>query len=535
MRRATDPFLPPRRTRPARRSTRGRGSPSTGPRARALRQTPRPRPRSALPSRGRGRARRRAVSPRPCIAARGRGRARGGRRCRARVGRGPVRRAARRRPDAAGRGRDGRERATRASERPRVRGPRRHRRRGSLLAREIVSGHRSRDRPRCGTGEPARCAESASRPLSGRRGSAAPRRKSTTARRPLPARATKFRAPSYATIGANGSRGSAGRPRPPGEPPGTGRNGADRASGGTGARKSGTSRKRGTRAPAPGARSPARSPRDREERDRGGRSAGWTTSFGSAEPEPLQVLPFRTVERDRMVRTRSRARDQLEARTGLDARGEHDFLKEVARQEPGAGASQQPAARRDERHREPVDVLIAARRAGEVAALLRESGRVADDDVPGLPRGGACAEVLEHVRADEVLIGSQEAVREPVLPREGERGGRRLDVHRARCAAGERRDRERTRVREEVENSLPAGGRAESRSVVSLVEEEPRLLSPRDVRVETEAVLEKGNEAWLDRRLRSAPGFPAIPLTPGLAHDKARQWKRLPRDRLEVS
>src|SRR5439155_26176441 len=69
-----------------------------------------------------------------------------------------------------------------------------------------------------------------------------------------------------------------------------------------------------------------------------------------------------------------------------------------------------PFPRRHERHRQPVDVLVTASGAGEVPALLRERGGIADDDVPYLAGGGAAPEVLEEDRKSTRLNSSHVAI-----------------------------------------------------------------------------------------------------------------------------
>src|SRR5205814_7748518 len=107
------------------------------------------------------------------------------------------------------------------------------------------------------------------------------------------------------------------------------------------------------------------------------------------EPETFQILPLRTVERDGVVRTGAPTRHESKWTARLEARREDDLLKEIGCKQPGAGTCQKPSPRRHERHRQPVDVLVTASGAGEVPALLRERGGIADDDVPYLAGGGA--------------------------------------------------------------------------------------------------------------------------------------------------
>src|SRR5215472_11267274 len=120
------------------------------------------------------------------------------------------------------------------------------------------------------------------------------------------------------------------------------------------------------------------------------------STFDSLQPHPLQVFPLRTIQGNRMVRSRALTSDQVEGVLRVQTGGEHDLLKQQGIDEPRAGASQEDPVWRDELHREPIDVFIAAGRPLDVRALLREGRGIADDDVPLLPRLDATAEVVEH-------------------------------------------------------------------------------------------------------------------------------------------
>src|SRR6266542_551109 len=201
-----------------------------------------------------------------------------------------------------------------------------------------------------------------------------------------------------------------------------------------------------------------------------------------------------------MVRTRALPGGELEGRAGFEARREHHLLKEIRADEARARAGQEPAAGRHERHREAVDVLVAARRPLHVAPLLREGRRIADDRLPALSRGRAPANVLEHIRPDEVGLLDGKAVGAPVLARELQSPLRGVHVHGPPRATGQRGDRKGAGIREEVQDPPASGDLKEAPPVLSLVEKEPRLLSTGHVGEKMETMLVKRHAASLSLR-----------------------------------
>ena len=213
-----------------------------------------------------------------------------------------------------------------------------------------------------------------------------------------------------------------------------------------------------------------------------------------------------------MVGSGALPRDEREGRTRLELRGEDDLLEERRVDEARAGAREQHPSGCHEAHRQPVDVLVAAGRAIDVRALLREGGWIADDGIPRLPRRDTGAKVFEDVRAHEVggIVGKP--VRAAVLGGERQRFGGRVDVDGPRRSSGERRHRKGAGVGEEIQHRPASCDGPQPGAVVALVEEEAGLLTRVDVGEEAQPVLEKGRPSaapcLFHRRLPRSRGWP---------------------------
>src|ERR1051326_5689659 len=209
-------------------------------------------------------------------------------------------------------------------------------------------------------------------------------------------------------------------------------------------------------------------------------------SIGHFQQKPLQILAFRAEERHRMILPRGQPLDERNAPAGVVRGREDDFLEEVERHVAGAGEVHHQPAGLDELEREEVDVLVAARGALDLAARLRERGRIADDEAEALFRLADVGENVGDGEADVIF----ERVQIVVFPRrfDGRRGD--VDVLHERRAARRRVDAERAAVREEVEHAPSARVRAGEGAVVALIEEEAGLLSGGNVDVKAKAVLE---------------------------------------------
>src|SRR5215831_10940713 len=213
------------------------------------------------------------------------------------------------------------------------------------------------------------------------------------------------------------------------------------------------------------------------------------STAGSPQPHSLQILPFRAVERDRMVGAGARSRHHREWDTRVPARREDDFLEEVSAHEAGAGARQKQAARRDQSHREAVDILISPSGSFDVRSLLREGGGVADHDVPMLLTLDPAPQVLENVRPHEIRVVGRQRIGYPLTPRQRKSRFRGIDVDGARRSSRQRGDREGAGIGEEVQDGSSLRERLQAAPIVSLIEKEASLLAEGDIGDQIEIVL----------------------------------------------
>src|SRR5262245_16047517 len=112
-----------------------------------------------------------------------------------------------------------------------------------------------------------------------------------------------------------------------------------------------------------------------------------------------------------MIGPGAAARQERQRAPRLKVSREHDFLEKVGVHETRTGEGHEESAGRDELHRQPVDILVAARRTLEIRLLLGKRGGITDHDVPDLALPDPPPEVLEDVFANEVGVSEWQAIR----------------------------------------------------------------------------------------------------------------------------
>ena len=132
--------------------------------------------------------------------------------------------------------------------------------------------------------------------------------------------------------------------------------------------------------------------------------------------QALQVAAFGKVHRHRVIGRRAEPGMDEGIDAGIDAGAGDDLVEQVGVDPARAREREQRAARREQRQREPVDVLVGARRALGVGDRRRELGRIEDDRV----EAAGAASSSERRRLVDVGV-------------DGARGARRRSRSARRC------------------------------------------------------------------------------------------------------
>ena len=162
---------------------------------------------------------------------------------------------------------------------------------------------------------------------------------------------------------------------------------------------------------------------------------------------------------------------------------------------------------RSSRKREPVDVLVGARRALGVRRGRRQLRRIENDRVEALLRIEQSAQSLVDIGIARLVARRIEAVQRHVRRRPRERRSGRIDADDVSCAAGERGDAEAAGVAIAVEDAREAevaNGLGEELAVVALVEIEAGLVAAWRRR-DRSASRARGSSAPSARRRRHRP------------------------------
>src|SRR5690349_143767 len=121
---------------------------------------------------------------------------------------------------------------------------------------------------------------------------------------------------------------------------------------------------------------------------------------GNPADEPLQIVAFRKIERDGMIRSRAETGNDLRIGAGVERRAGNDFLEKLDGDAAGAGERHQQAAWTQELEGKQVDVLVGARRLVDVRNRRRELGRIEHDEIEAARLIAESPQRLEYIAFD---------------------------------------------------------------------------------------------------------------------------------------